>query len=192
MRDRSEEVPSADSGSEDLAAAMRAANRGDAAAYRRVLDGLASRLRGFVRRNLARIGRGQEDCEDIVQETLLAVHLKRHTWDETQALEPWARAIAHHKFVDALRRRGFQQHVPIEDYADSPELAVSAAPDQRASSDLLALLPERQRRIVAAISIEGHSAREVGARLAMSEGAVRVALHRALRFLAEALRREES
>lgn len=192
MRHRTGEEPSADTAVADLAAAMRAANRGDAAAYRRVLDGLASRLRGFVRGRLARIGRGQEDCEDIVQETLLAVHLKRHTWDEAQALEPWVLAIAHHKFVDALRRRGFHQHVPIDDHADSSELATAAVQDRRAGRDLLALLPERQRRIVEEISIEGHSASDVGKRLAMSDGAVRVALHRALRFLAASLRKDES
>ena len=54
---------------------------------------------------------------------------------------------------------------------------------------MLAGLPERQRRIVEGISIQGQTAREVGARMGLSEGAVRVALHRALRSLAEAYRR---
>ena len=53
---------------------------------------------------------------------------------------------------------------------------------------MLASLAERQRVIVEAISIEGRSARDVGQRLGMSEGAVRVALHRALKALAAAYR----
>ena len=50
-------------------------------------------------------GLGVEDSEDIVQDALLAMHLKRDTWDDSQPLEPWLRAIAHHKMVDHLRRR---------------------------------------------------------------------------------------
>ena len=51
-----------------------------------------------------------------MQETLIAIHLKRHTWIETEPFGPWMRAIARHKFIDALRRRGRRVHVPIEDF----------------------------------------------------------------------------
>ncbi len=57
---------------------------------------------------------------------------------------------------------------------------------------MLGRLPERQRRIVEGISIEGQSAREVGARLGLSEGAVRVTLHRALRTLAAVYRKDRT
>lgn len=169
---------------------MRAARQGDDEAYRRLLVLVSAWLRAVVRRGLAVAGRPREDCEDIVQETLLAMHLKRDTWDETQPLEPWLRAIARHKLVDHLRRRGFTDHVDIDDHVGT--LAAPAAGEEGAGADarqMLAGLPERQRRIVEGISIEGRSAREVGARLGMSEGAVRVALHRALKALAEAYRR---
>src|SRR5688572_7699094 len=89
-----------------LAQLMRAANRGDADAYRHVLEKLAPMLRSAARRGFARYGSGPEEVEDIVQETLLALHLKRHTWDERQPLLPWVRAIAHNKLIDSLRRRG--------------------------------------------------------------------------------------
>lgn len=177
---------------EDLSTLMRAANRGDPAAYRRLLEAVTPSLRAIVRRGLARANRAAADAEDIVQETLLAMHLKRHTWDESQPLEPWVRAIAHHKLVDALRRRGFRDSVPIEDYAHLPADAPKAedlTPSE--CSDLLAELPDRQRQIVQGISIEGYSAREMGDRLGMTEGAVRVALHRALKTLAQLCRRSE-
>lgn len=173
---------------EDLATLMRAANSGDAVAYRQVLAGLAGNLRIIARRGLARAGRSGDDAEDIVQETLLAIHLKRHTWNEALPLMPWVRAIAHHKLVDAMRRRGFRTHLPIEDFEDT--LGADATPSPAWSSEcevLLSRLPERQRQIVQAMSIEGHSARDIGVRLGMSEGAVRVALHRALKALAEGL-----
>jgi len=119
------------------------------------------------------------------------MHLKRDTWDEAQPLEPWVRAIARYKLADHLRRRGFHDHVDIDNYADS--LASTDAVDSADTVDsrrLLAGLPERQRRIVEEVSIEGRRAAEVAARLGMSEGAVRVALHRALKALAAAYRRD--
>src|SRR5215470_17662229 len=171
---------------------MRSARGGDDEAYRRLLRHLALWLRAVARRGLARAGLGVEDSEDIVQDTLLAMHLKRDTWDDSQPLEPWLRAIAHHKMVDHLRRRGFREHVDLADLAET--LPSPQASEEGASVDarqMLSCLSERQRGIVVAISIEGSSARDVGQKLGMSEGAVRVALHRALKILAVAYRRQQ-
>src|SRR5437763_4495026 len=170
---------------------MRLARSGDDEAYRRLLGRVAVRLRGVARRGLARSGRSLEDSEDIVQETLLVMHLKRGSWDDTRPLEPWLHAIARHKLVDHLRRKGFTDHVDIDDLAGT--LAAPQPGEPEASADarrMLATLTERQRHIVEAISIEGRSARDVGVRLGMSEGAVRVALHRALKALAAVYRKE--
>lgn len=172
---------------------LRAANRGDAAAYRRLLEQLTPWLNAVARRRLARAGRGPEDSEDIVQEVLLAVHLKRHTWREDQPLEPWLKAIAHHKTVDALRRRGFRDHLPIEDCDMHESLAVEAeGPSSSRFADLLGMLPERHRAIVQGISVEGRSAAEVGKALGLGEGAVRVTLHRALKRLAYHVKRGDA
>jgi RNA polymerase sigma-70 factor (ECF subfamily) len=178
--------------STDLSALMRLARQGDDEAYRRLLGLVAAWLRAVVRRGLVSAGRGTADCEDVVQEALLAMHLKRDTWDETQPIEPWLRAIARYKLVDHLRRRGFHDHVDIDEHADRLAVAdadTDATVDSRA---LLAGLPDRQRRIVEEISLEGHRAADVAARLGMSEGAVRVTLHRALKALAAAYRRGQS
>ena len=85
---------------------MRAANAGDEIAYRRLLEALAPLLRQVVLRGFTRTGFGNCDVEDVVQETLLAIHLKRQTWDEHEAITPWVTAIARHKLIDSLRRRG--------------------------------------------------------------------------------------
>ena len=175
----------------DLSALMRLSRGGDENAYRLLLSRVAVWLRDIARQGLARVGLNAEDGEDIVQDTLLAMHLKRDTWDETQPLEPWLRAIAHHKMVDHLRRRGFRVLVDIDEHADL--LAAPQTIDDGVSVDtekMLACLSNRHRRIVVAISIEGFSAREVGEQFGMSEGSVRVALHRALKLLATAYRRE--
>ena len=177
------------SSSDDLSQLMRLARRGDDEAYRRLLYCVAAWLRSVARRGLARAGRSTEDSEDIVQETLLVMHLKRDSWDDSQPLEPWLHAIARHKLVDHLRRFGFRDLVDIDEHAWM--LAAPQPAEAGASADarqMLSSLPERQRVIVEAISIEGRSARDVGQRLGMSEGAVRVALHRALKALAAAYR----
>jgi RNA polymerase sigma-70 factor (ECF subfamily) len=170
---------------------MRAAVRGDTGSYHRLLHELAPELRRVASRGLAHHRLGPEDVEDVVQETLLAVHLKRHTWDEAQPLLPWVRAIARNKMIDHLRRRGRQTHLPIDDFSES--LAGDGAAAEMNGIDaerVMARLQGRQREIVAAISIEGASARQVAQRLGMTEGAVRVALHRALQSLAKAFRTE--
>jgi RNA polymerase sigma-70 factor (ECF subfamily) len=177
----------------DLSALMRLARRGDDEAYRRLLGEMMVWLRVVVRRGLASAGRSAADCEDIVQETLLAMHLKRDTWDEARPIDPWLRAIARHKLADHLRRRGFIDHVDIDAYADAPDLAVDVdAASSLDSRQMLASLPERQRRIVQEISLEGRGAADVARGLGMTEGAVRVTLHRALKALAVVYRRDRS
>jgi RNA polymerase sigma-70 factor, ECF subfamily len=175
---------------DDLETLMGAANRGDAAAYRKLLEALLPLLRRTVRVGLLRNGGDASDVEDVVQETLLAIHLKRHTWDERLPLVPWVRAVAYHKVIDSLWRRGSAKHVPIDDYMQildgSGEVQEQ---DGSVSMELLAFLKPRSRQIVEAITIEGLSAREAGTRLGMSEGAVRVTLHRALKDLARTVNR---
>lgn len=170
------------------AALMRAANRGDASAYRQLLGQLAPVLRRVAAKGIAR-RLSLEDVEDVVQETLLALHLKRHTWDENQPLLPWVSAIARHKTIDNLRRRGKRAYLPIDDVSDV--LAADPQPLEAGSLDaerVIATLKGRQREIVRAISLEGATARHVAQRLGMTEGAVRVALHRALQSLAKVFR----
>ena len=164
---------------------MRAANNGDTAAYNRLLTILAPALRSVARRGLASAGLPVDDAEDIVQEILLAIHLKRETWDASLPLGPWVRAIARNKLVDAMRRRGRRNTVPIDDFAETlASDTAEPAPVPGRLDEHLKSLPDRQRSVVSSISLEGASIRETAGKLKMSEGAVRVALHRGLAALA--------
>jgi RNA polymerase sigma-70 factor (ECF subfamily) len=94
-------------------------------------------------------------------------------------------AVTRHKVVDAFRRRRASVHLPIDDYADV--LEAEAVPDALAARDsavLIGQLDARSAAIVRAVSLDGQSTAEVSARLEMSEGAVRVALHRAIQRMA--------
>ncbi len=162
---------------------MRAANRGDRAAYAQLLRAIAPVLRGVVRARGASLG--PEECEDVVQDVLLAIHMKRHTWDEGAPLRPWLYAIARHKVADAFRARGRRVTVPMEDFVDT--LPAADGPDPGTVRDVnraLASLDPRAAEIVRAAGLHGESAAEIAGRLQMTEGAVRVALHRALKLLA--------
>ncbi|NIZ08925.1 sigma-70 family RNA polymerase sigma factor [Pseudooceanicola sp. HF7] len=162
---------------------LRRANRGEAAAYARFLTEVVPVIRNIAR---ARSPHGADEVEDIVQEVLLALHAKRHTWRESDPVTPWLYAIVRYKTADAARKRraGGGRQVPIDDLADV--LPDDTAGEVTAAGDLTRLLGEiddRSAGIVRAVGVEGQSAGEVGARLGMSEGAVRVAYHRALQRL---------
>lgn len=174
----------------EWAALMRAALGGDRAAYRDLLVALTPVLRAAARQGCLRFGLGVTEAEDVVQETLLALHLKRQTWDDTQPIGPWLRAIARNKLVDALRRRG-RRGAEVDIDAFSEVLAAPVSDDSGIHRDIarhLQALAPGQRRVVQAIAVDGISIREAAQRLTMTEGAVRVALHRGLATLAVRLR----
>ena len=89
---------------------------GDAARYHTFLKELSGHLRAFLRGRLSRL---PDDVEDLVQETLLAVHNQRHTYDAGQPLTAWVHAIARYKLVDLLRRRSTRDALtdPLDDEA---------------------------------------------------------------------------
>lgn len=170
---------------------MRLANAGDASAYQRLLRAVTPVLRAAARRGLVRAGQPVDQAEDIVQDILFAVHLKRHTWDSNAAFAPWLFAIARNKLIDALRRRGRRVFVNIDDFVETiPSEPVAETVPAKDVDVHLETLPPRQRDVLRAIAVDSASIKDTAAKLAMSEGAVRVALHRGLASLAARLRKE--
>jgi RNA polymerase sigma-70 factor (ECF subfamily) len=163
---------------------MRAALAGDTGAYRKFLHAVAPYIRAVARSRCRRLGVLESDAEDIVQEVLLTIHLKQGTWDPSKQIGPWVSAITRNKIIDAFRRRRRRIDVPLEDVID-----ILQAEDQppeiltREIDFLLGQLTCRQQEIVRSISVNGTSIRETAERLKMTEVAVRVSLHRALKTL---------
>jgi RNA polymerase sigma-70 factor (ECF subfamily) len=170
---------------------MIAALAGDGAAYRRFLDEISARLRAYLRRQLARHGRPDAgEAEDVLQETLLAIHASQTSYDPASPVTAWAHAIARYKLVDHLRRTGRHAgHAPLE---ESEHLMAHADPvASEARMDLAAAmtgLPERTRRLIERVKVEGYSVAEAARAAGMSETAVKVAIHRGLKALARTLR----
>jgi RNA polymerase sigma-70 factor (ECF subfamily) len=165
------------------------AQAGDEAAYREALQRMAARLRQHLRRRMLSL---PDELEDLVQETLLALHLQRGSYDPQVPVTAWMLAIARHKLIDLWRRRGRQDalHDPIDD-VDGAQL-VAAAHDEGAQRDLgqlLADLPAAQREAIVLTKIEGLSVAEVSVRTGASESAIKVQVHRGLKRLADRVRR---
>jgi RNA polymerase sigma-70 factor (ECF subfamily) len=161
---------------------------GDAAGYHAFLKDLSSHLRAFFRKRLSGL---PDEVEDLVQETLLAVHIQRHTYDPDQPLTAWVYAIAKYKLVDLLRRRAGRDVLndPLDD-----EFDVLAHNDSEAGAacldvaKLLQRLPDRQRLPIIRMKLEGMSVVETARVTGMSESAVKVGVHRGLKALAAMIR----
>ena len=167
-----------------MAGLMRAAIGGDAAAYAEFLRVTAGLVRGLARRKLAE--NGVVSPEDIVQETLLAIHTKRHTWRQAEPILPWLLTIARYKVVDAYRRRGSRVFVDVDEFAELLAAPDVSAPDanDRHLERALAALSDGQQRVVRSIGVDGRSISETARELGMKETAVRVAFHRGLAAIA--------
>lgn len=160
----------------------------DAEAYQRFLKQLSAHLRAFLRRRLAQ---RPDEVEDLVQETLLAIHNQRHTYRPEMPVTAWAHAIARYKLIDWLRAHRVKEALndPLD---DASELFASsdseAALAKRDLSQLLQTLPDRQRLPIVHVKLEGLSVVETAQLTGMSESAVKVGVHRGLKALAAKIR----
>lgn len=170
---------------------------GDERRYAEALRQCATLLRRYIGGKLQRMAPAMlGDAEDVVQECLLALHLKSHTYDAMQPFEPWLYAVARYKLIDLLRRRQPGRELSLEllmetgDFADPIE-----ASDPQAGADLavlLARLPDRQRRPIELVKLEGRSVAEAAASTGLSVSAVKIGIHRGLKALAKRLAAEDS
>jgi RNA polymerase sigma-70 factor (ECF subfamily) len=164
---------------------MIAGLAGDARAYRRLLDALTPRLRGFVARHLA--SDYAADIEDIVQETLIAIHTQRSRYEPSRPIAPWLFAIARYKLVDHCRRAGRRgASIPVDAVED---LLVAPLPEDALNtaeiSPLLEELPAKQRTAIDLVKLQAMSVRDAAKASGMSEAAIRVNVHRGIKTLAE-------
>ena len=165
-----------------LGGLMHAALDGDEAAYRTLLAELSRHLRPYFARRLS--AAHASHAEDLVQETLLAVHTRRMTYDRERPFTSWLHAIAHHKFVDHVRRHAIRPTVPLED--DAPVFAVdnsAQAADRHDVDVVLGQVPERTADLIRQTRIDGASVAEAAARHGISETAAKVSIHRGLKTL---------
>jgi RNA polymerase sigma-70 factor (ECF subfamily) len=170
---------------DDLHALWLQAQQGDAACYARALKIISGCLRRFLNR---RMQSQASDVEDLVQEILLAIHQKRHTYQVEQPFTAWMYAIARYKWIDHLRAHGRREalHDDIDDWADVLSVSgdTEAADSQRDLTHMLAHLPDKQRLAIEHTKLHGLSITETATLTGQSEAAVKVNVHRGLKALA--------
>jgi len=160
---------------------MIAGLAGDSEAYRRLLEAVADRLGGYFAR---RIGSDCPDLEDLVQETLIAIHRRRASYDRALPFTAWLHAIARYKLIDYLRKQRAPKHVPLDaelDLAGRDDLSafLAAADVDR----LLEGLPDKHRESIRLTRIHGYSIAETAAVTGRSQSAVKISVHRGIRRL---------
>jgi RNA polymerase sigma-70 factor (ECF subfamily) len=167
-----------------LARLMTLSQAGDKHAYAALLDACQRWLRGYYSRRIA-----PSQLDDLVQETLIALHTKRASWDSTRPFLPWLAAIARYRWVDHLRRlyRADEHELREELIGTDDEPAIAA---RISLGHLLGLLPEPQARAITLVKIEGLGIAEAAAVTGQSESLVKVNIHRGLKKLAHMIERD--
>jgi RNA polymerase sigma-70 factor (ECF subfamily) len=177
-----------------LSQLMRSAQDGDAERYRQLLVRIRSMLKVYVENSFTRFGlAAQGGQEDVLQEILLAIHTKRHTYDSQQYFLPWMYAIARYKLIDYIRKNKmkFQSAVPLDDELENIEDLMSL--DDSAELDLenlLKSLPEKQRHVLLLMKIEGLSIEEASQQTGFSPSDIKVTVHRAIKSLQNKVKEE--
>jgi RNA polymerase sigma-70 factor (ECF subfamily) len=175
----------------ELRALMVRSLAGDGAAYATLLRRLNGHLRAYY---LRRLGPGRAaDAEDLLQETLIAMHARRSTYDTSRPFTAWVFSIARYKLIDHFRRTKRRAEEPLDDldqfFSVSDSNAVEAQIDVER---LLQRLPQKSRRLVQDVKIRGLSTTEAAEQNRISESAVKVGVHRALKSLGAGVKDEES
>ena len=176
-----------------LGALMRAAQRGDAAAYTELLKSITPRIRRVVLRERAFAGLAEVD--DLVQDVLLSVHTARATYDAERPFEPWVLAIVRNRLADGARRYARTAAREVNwDHEDDVTFGAAETNEETAEiGDARALhaavraLPDGQREAIELLKLEELSLKDASAVSGTSVGALKVATHRALRALRRTL-----
>jgi RNA polymerase sigma-70 factor, ECF subfamily len=171
---------------------MRLAQSGDKKAYAALLRAIMPLLKVFISRRISNMA----DVDDVVQDTLLSIHRAGHTYDTNRPFKIWMFTIARHRLNDYLRRTYRKSTFPEVSLShlthEISRAHVTENQDQiEYLSKILESLPEREKKIVTMMKIEGYTAEDAAKTMNMSVSAVKVAAHRAYKSLALKVRKEE-
>jgi len=146
--------------------------------YQSALEEIAS----LIRRSVANKISLQVEQDDLVQEVLISIHEARFAFQENKPLLPWVYAIARFRLVDWFRKN--KRRSLYEEFSDEMDaVSVSGLEDSLALEQIMETLPEKQKEILGFVKISGHSMKETADEFNMTEGAVKVTVHRAMEKL---------
>lgn len=162
---------------------------GDRASYESFLS-LSS---VFIERYLKQLGgryAEKETIEDLLQEVLITLHQKKHTYQEDRPLLPWLYAIVRHRYIDYYRsRKRIPAQTSLEEVGDFiPGKEQSFGIDME---EIMSLLTPKQKEMLYLIKVEGQSYKDAASTLRMSVSAVKVSVHRLVKSLQGKVNHEE-
>lgn len=167
----------------ELRRLMLAGLAGDAAAHRAFLTAAATALRGYLR---ARLRGSPDDVEDIVQETLIALHTRRDSYDPALPVTAWMFAIGKYRMIDhvrRLKRRGVAVELDDAEPALATDGDAEAGTAKRDVARLLEKLPPKQQTAIRMVKLEDRSVRETAEATGLSESDIKISIHRGLKTL---------
>jgi RNA polymerase sigma-70 factor, ECF subfamily len=155
-----------------------AARQGDRTAFGELYRRYARMIHGVL---LARVPYG--DVDDLVQDVFLQAMERLDTLREAEAFRGWLATIARNRATDHLRRAprttGLPEDLPSNESADRTESLAALA--------IIRTLPEAYRETLILRLVEGFTGPEIAAQTGLTEGSVRVNLHRGMKQLRERL-----
>ncbi len=171
---------------------------GDARAFDQFFDENFARLYRFA---MARLSDDPEGAREVVQTVLTRAVQKMHTYRAESAMFTWLCAICRNEISDWLSRQGrYRDHIVlVEDLpevqaavdsfqapaADSPERHYQRVEALRLIQVALDRLPPRYGDVLEWKYVEGHSVKEIAARLEIGTEATQSLLARAKRAFAD-------
>ncbi|MGY3617804.1 RNA polymerase sigma factor (sigma-70 family) [Bradyrhizobium sp. USDA 10063] len=167
-----------DSRSERWGSLMVAAQNGDGPAYEQLLREIDVWLRRYYARRLP-----YPASDDARQDTLLAIHAKRHTYAPSRAFGAWVMAIARYKGIDRIRDASRFAALPLDEDISTDDhegAAISAA----AMDDLLGRLKPAQATVIRLVKLDGLSIARASGVTGQSAPLVKINIHRGLKRLA--------
>ena len=162
---------------------MKRAQGGDKKSYNMLLRQISPVLAGFI---FNRVGARSEN-DDILQEVLIAIHKSSHTYNSDRSFAAWMFAIANFKVKDFLRSHYRKKSLIEVDFEKVQDFISDDVTNEYTSNELLGELldnlPEKNRKILHLMKIEGYTAKEVAKIMGMSVSAVKVSAHRSYKKL---------
>lgn len=169
---------------EKLSALMVKAQKGDKKAYSKLLSDVAPIIESYIKKRLS----NQSDVSDIVQTCLMAIHQSRETYSPDQPFLNWVYGISKYKLMDHFRssykisQNEVQQPDMLETFFGNDTNMVREEA-KRDLQELLKKLPQKERKLLYLLKIEGQSVADVAKKMKMTESNVKVTTHRALKLL---------
>ena len=162
---------------------MASAQAGNESDYRQLLTELTNVIYNFLR---SRFG-NHHFAEDCVQETLIAIHQARHTYDQRRPFRPWLFAIVRNRAIDTLRKQRTRQKMTTQYQGEqivlSQTIQQNEAENEIVKGRLLDSLSVQHREVLVLTKIIGFTGAEAAKKLGISESLVKVRVHRAIRKL---------